>query len=247
VLGSLGRYAEASHLFDEASQFGRRFGVRPPLARATSMAGGYHLAVFDFDGARALQREAREIAQSVGFVPTIISAGIDLLLIGARTRDPGSVEELLQQTSDDAARTPGWHEWLWRLRLCQVRAELALARGEHESAGQEATQSIEQSRARRRPKYEALGLITRAHAMHSIGRTRDAIADVQRAATVARAVGDPALILQAIVASIAIDGNDELLAEALALIARISDALPDTIRPSFQRSEPVRQIRRFAV
>jgi hypothetical protein len=31
------------------------------------------------------------------------------------------------------------------------------------------------------------------------------------------------------------------------LIARISDALPDTMRLSFDRSEPVQQVRRFVV
>jgi tetratricopeptide (TPR) repeat protein len=247
VLGSVGRYADAGRVFDEVREFGRRFGVLPPLARATAMAAGHHLGVFDFDGARVLQLEARELARSLGFAPTIVSASIDLLLIAARTHDPGSAEQLLQQTSEDAARMPGWHGWLWSLRLCQVRAELALARDEYESAVQEATQSIDRSRARGRPKYEALGLITRAHAMQRVGRTQHAIADLRRAATVARGVGDPALLLQAIAASIAIEADDALLTEAQALIARISDALPNTMRLSFDRSEPVQQVRRFVV
>ena len=243
VLGSVGRYAEASRIFNEARAFGRRFGVLPPLARATSMAGGHHLAVFDFDGARALQLEAREIARSVGFAPTIVSAGIDLLLIAARTFDPGSVEDLLQRTSEEAARTPGWHEWLWRLRLCQARAELALAREEHPAAVQFATESLDQSRARKRPKYEALGLITRARALQRLGRTRDAVPDAQRAMTVARNLDDPALLLQAIGVAIAIEGDDALVTEARALCDVISTALPDDpMRLQFQRSEPVRQI-----
>jgi len=83
--------------------------------------------------------------------------------------------------------------------------------------------------------------------MQSVGRTQDAIADLRRAATLARGVGDPALLLQAIAASIAIDADDALLTEAQALIARISDALPDTMRLSFDRSEPVQQVRRFVV
>jgi hypothetical protein len=141
------------------------------------MQAGLHLSVFDLVGAEALQREARELAQSLDFAPTIVSAGIDLLLTFARRHDPGSGETLLRETTVAAATTPGWHEWLWRLRLCQVRAELALARGTFDTAVVEASEGIEQSRARRRPKYEALGLITRAHALNALGRTREAIDD----------------------------------------------------------------------
>jgi tetratricopeptide (TPR) repeat protein len=245
ILGSVGRYAEAAKLFDEAGQFGRKYGVRPLLARATAMAAGFHLSMFDFEEAAALGFEARELGRSAGYAPSVVSAGIDLLLSFARRHDPGSAEALLQETAAAAATTPGWHQWLWQLRLCQARAELALARGAFDVAVVDASEGINRSQVRGRPKYQTLGLITRAHALRGLGRIPDAIADARSAVIVARRTADPALLLQALDAQLSLDGDDASSAEALALDVRISCELPnETIRQRFTESEVVQRVRR---
>ncbi|PYS19751.1 MAG: hypothetical protein DMG11_31250, partial [Acidobacteria bacterium] len=204
------------------------------------------LSVFDFDGAVGLQSEALELAESVGFTPTVVSASIDLLLMHARQHEPGRAESLLIKTVDQVANTPAWHEWLWKLRLAQTRAELALARGDLELAAAEAREGSIQSREKRRPKYEALGLMTAAAALHGLGRTRDAIADARRGVTVARQTADPALLLQAIDTLLTLDGDDPLAAEARALSDHILAALPDeTMRRRFTKSETVQRILRL--
>src|SRR5258707_397897 len=147
--------------------------------------------LISFEGAEALQSEACELARGVDFVPPIVSAGIDSLLTFARLHDPGRAERLLEETAAAAASTAGWHQWLWQLRLTQARAELALARDAGDEAVPTATHSIEQSRARGRPKYETLGLITRASGLHTLARTRDAIANAKNAVSVADRTGDP--------------------------------------------------------
>lgn len=161
------------------------------------MRSGVHLSVFDFAGADALQREARDLAQRFSFPPSYISAGIDMLLTCARRGDPGAAEALLQETADAAGRTPGWHEWLWQLRLGQARAELALARDDVQTAVAEATVGIANCHALKRPKYEALALITRARALNRLGRTPEAIADARQAVALAGAMHDPAVQLVA--------------------------------------------------
>jgi hypothetical protein len=245
-LGGVGRYAEAAKAFEQVRQFGRKYGLLPPLARAIAMAAGFHVSAFDYEGAEALQTEARELAASVGFAPTLVSAGIDMLLTYARRHEPGRAETLLRTTADLAANTPGWHDWLWRLRLAQTRAELALARGDMDLALAEAREGSFQSRARRRTKYEALGLITSATALHRLGRTLEGITDARHALAVARRTSDPALILQAIDTLLALDGDDQLAAEARALNGRILAALPDeTMRRRFTQSEVVQRILRL--
>jgi DNA-binding winged helix-turn-helix (wHTH) protein len=245
-LGSVGRYAEAATVFDEVRQFGHRYGVLPLLARATSMVAGLHLNVFDVRGTEALALEARELARSADYAPTVVSAGIDLLLAFARGRELSSADALLTETVAAVATAPGWHEWLWRLRLCQVRAELALARGTYAVAVEEAGEGIRQSRAKGRPKYEALGLIARAHALHGVGRTHDAIEDARAGVKVARGTADPALLLLALDAVLALDGDDASSAEARGLEAVISAALPDqTTRQRFSESEVVQRLRRL--
>jgi hypothetical protein len=214
------------------------------LARATAVAAGLHLTLFDFEGAEALQSEACELARGVGFVPTIVGAGIDTLLTFARRHEPGRAERLLEETAAAAASTAGWHQWLWQLRLTQARAELALARDAFDEVIATATDSIEQSRARGRPKYEALGLITRAHSLRALARTRDAIADAKTAVRVADRTGDPALLLLALDALIGLDGTDELATRAGAVTDCIYECLPNEgMRRCFSESEVMRRIR----
>ena len=243
-LAAVGRYAEATEAFREARSFDRKYGAIPMLARATAMAAGLHLILFDFEGAEALQSEACELARGVGFVPPIVSAGIDSLLTFARLHEPGRAERLLKETAAAAASTAGWHQWLWQIRLTQAKAELALARDAVDEAIATATDSIEQSRARGRPKYEALGLITRARGLHARARTRDAIADAKTAVSVADRTGDPALLLLALDALIGLDGTDELANRARAVTDCIYDGMPDEVmRRCFTESEVMRRIR----
>jgi DNA-binding winged helix-turn-helix (wHTH) protein/tetratricopeptide (TPR) repeat protein len=245
-LAAAGRYTEATQAFHEARSFGRKYGAIPMLARATAMAAGLHLTLFDFESAEALQSEACELARGVGFVPPIVSAGIDSLLTFARRHDPGRAERLLEETAAAAASTAGWHQWLWQLRLTQARAELALDRDAFDEAIVTATDSIEQSRARGRPKYEALGLITRARGLHALTKTRAAIADAKTAVSVADRTGDPALLVLTLDALIGLDGTDELATRARAVIDGIDESLPDEgMRQCFVESEVVRRIRVF--
>jgi tetratricopeptide (TPR) repeat protein len=242
-LSAVGRYQEAHGVFEEVREFGRKYGVVPALARALAMRSGVHLSVFDFEGADALQREARDLAQRVSFPPSFISAGIDMLLTCARRGNPGAAESLLRETTDAAAGTPGWHEWLWRLRLCQARAELALAREDFETAVAEATAGIADCHAQKRPKYEALALITRARALNRLGRTPAATADARQAVAVAGAMHDPAVQLVAVDALLALDGNDELARDARAIVDHIHAALPETMRRRFDDADVVRRIK----
>jgi tetratricopeptide (TPR) repeat protein/predicted Ser/Thr protein kinase len=245
-LTALGRYSEAARVFAKAQEFGRRYGALPLLARANSMSAGIHLSLGDLDGAEKIQTEARELARSVNFPPTIVSPGIDLLLIAARRQDPGSATSLFDETVAAAQRTPGWHGWLWELRLGQVRAELACARGEWQAGEAHATDTINMCRRYTRPKYEVLALLTRAEARHRLGRTRDAIVDARGAVTVARDTHDPALLLHAVDVLLLLDGSNDLAVEAKGLVTRIREELPDSpLKLRFAESDLVARISRL--
>ena len=226
-LAAVGRYVDAIGVFSRAQEFGRKYGVLPMLARVTSMSAGFRLSLGDLDGGEAIAHEARDLARRVNFPPSIVSPGIDLLLIAARRGEPGRVEQLFEDTLAATKKTPGWHGWLWDLRMCQVRAELAFARGEWETARLEAHECIGQSRKTGRRKYEALGLMIRARALQKLGRTQEAILDSRLAVNVARSTDDPALLLQALDLLLQLDGDDGLAAEAKGTHRSIVDALPE--------------------
>jgi tetratricopeptide (TPR) repeat protein/predicted Ser/Thr protein kinase len=244
-LGAIGRYRDAARTFEEARAFGRKYGVLPPLARATSMSGGFHVSVFDLDGAESIHTEARELARSLSFMPTIVSSGIDLLFVHVRRNDPGRAQVLLPEVETAAAATPGWHDWLWQGRLKQVRAELALACGDANLALDRAQDTVEFCRAKGRVKYQALAHITAARALRALSRTQEAIAHARDALAIARPISDPALLLWALNVLLMLDGDDGFAREARTLIDAIRIELPDEpMQRRFAKSDLVQFVPR---
>jgi tetratricopeptide (TPR) repeat protein len=235
-LSGAGRFDEALRVFDEARAFGRTCGALPLLARATSMSVAPLLSLGDLDGAMARAFDARELAHRVAFEPPLVSAGIDLLMIFARRQDPGRAETLLDESAQAVQRASGWHAWKWDMRLSQARAELACARGAWGDAVRAATHVIDRSRSRHRPKYEALGLVTRARAARRLG-TRSAVEDARAAVDACRRLADPAVLLDCLIELLELDGTDALLDEARRTAQKIVQAVSDeTLRSAFLAS-----------
>jgi ATP/maltotriose-dependent transcriptional regulator MalT len=233
-----GMYESAAAAFGEAREFGRKSGAYPLLARATSMAAGWRSDVFDFKTAETLQQEAREIAREARFIPSLASAGIDLLLTYARQHDPERAEALLRDVEDAVAKARGWHEWLFKMRLAQARAEIALAGEDWTAATDFATSALQQSRAAARGKYEAAALSARSQALWAQKRVRDARRDARAAWAIARRFGDPALLVRTIALLLPIVGDDDTaLQEARSAAGRIREALPSDARQAFDGSE----------
>ncbi len=239
-LAGTGQYAEAMHAFDEARRMGREYGAETLLARAIACSAGVHLELFDFAGAEARSQEARDLARLMNFTPPVVSAGVDLLMNFARRGEVGRAAHLVDEVAAGIERAAGFHGWLWRLRLAQARAEMALAREDWAEALRWADVAIEQSRARGRVKYQVLSLITRAQTLIALDRTKEAIADLGTAVALARTVGDPALLLRAVTGLLAVDGDDALAAEGRAVFRRIAEAIPDAdMRLRFETAEPL--------
>ena len=242
ALAGTGAYEEAAGIFGESARFGREYGIGPFLARSIAMSAGFHLDVFDFEGHLAGVDEACEVARSVNFVPPLISATIDKMLNLARRGDVGGAERLESEVASAVERAGSWHAWLWALRMAQTHAEIALARGDADSAIDLASASLDHASGRR-PKYEVLALITRAAALSRLGRTSAAIADLEHAVAQARGVADPALFVRATSALLSLDGNDGRAREARGAAASILAHLPlPSMRERFLAAEPVQAI-----
>jgi hypothetical protein len=89
--------------------------------------------------------------------------------------------------------------------------------------------------------------VTRARALHGRGQTHDAIVDMGVAVQLARRTADPALLLVALEALLALDGTDALAAEGLSIATQIRDALPDdTMRRRFDESEVMQRMAKLS-
>jgi tetratricopeptide (TPR) repeat protein len=247
ALAGQGKYAEAEQVFAEAQRYCREFEIWPMLARALVMSSGYHYDVFDFAGHAAIVQEGHELARTTNVRQPIVSGHIDLLFNSIQCGDVGRAEQIVNDVAETVANAAGNHGWLWRLRLAQAQAELALARGDWEKALRLADAAIAQSQAHGRVKYHVFGLGTRASALAALGRKREAIADARRGVDLIRPIQAPALFVRAAAGLLALEGDDALLAEGRDAIQRTSAALTsDLMRERFEAAEPVRLIVRFS-
>jgi DNA-binding SARP family transcriptional activator len=237
---SAGRFDEALAVFAEARRFGEEHELHAGLPRAVAMSAGFHLDLFDYAGAQAIQEEARERGRE-HFPPSAVSAGIDLLFNFVRRGDVGSAEPMVDLLGDEVASGGGWHGWLWHLRFTQLRAELALARGELQEAVDLARESLRLSRAKSRTKYEVHALLTMARALQEQGRTGAALQQAGKARVRATALASPALQVVAAATSMTIEPDEAAAADGAAAVRTVLDGLSDPLlRDRFLAAEPVR-------
>ena len=174
-----------------------------------------------------------------------VSAGLDLLFNFARRQEPEDAEKLIAEVATTVEEAYGSHGWLWRLRLAQARAEIALARGRWEESLRLVEIALRQSRDWGRIKYKVLGLKTRGQALGSLGRTHEAIVDLRNALDAAHHTGDPSLFLNVAAALLAVEDDPDLAHEAYSTAQGMRAALPnDQMRWIFEGAEPVQQIAR---
>lgn len=243
VLVAIGQYAEAVEVYEEARRLSRKHEVWPLLARTVANLAGFHLEVFDFTRSEALSEEARELARSADFVLAEVSAGIDLLFNFARRNEPERAGKLLTEVAVAVEKAGGSHGWLWRLRLAQAQAELAVARKEWNEALRLTEISITDSHDRGRVKYEILGLKTRGQTLAELGRITEAISVLRNALMLVRPTGDPVLFAQVVAVLLSCDDDKVLAQEAYSTIQRVSTALPgEEMRQTFEAAEPVQKI-----
>ncbi len=244
-LAASGKYDAAASVFEEARRTGREYRIDSLLARALAMSTGYRVDLFDFSGAEELSREARELSRAASFAPAVASAGIDLLFNYVRRGDVGQAEERFGEVAEAVKPAEGFHGWLWRLRLDQVRAELAAARGAWDEALRLSTEAVRRSRMNQRVKYQALALEVRARAHLGLGHGKLGVRDLRAGLALARPTGDPALFLRLAAPLLTFDGDDALASEATRAMDRVLATLPDgPIRQAFlaaERLQPVRQ------
>jgi tetratricopeptide (TPR) repeat protein len=142
-------------------------------------------------------------------------------------------------------KSTAWHGWLWGLRLAEALAEPALARGDWDETLEWASRAIEQCQRTGRVEYEALGLTTRAQALAVLGRTVEALADLERALGIARQMGDPALFLRTASVLLRVRETEAIAVEASFAAERIATAISDdAVLRSFRSAEQVRTVLR---
>jgi len=227
VLTGQGEYAQALETFQAARDYGEEHDVKAFLARALAMEAGLYLELYDYRRAEETALEARAVARAANFPGSATNAAIDLMINYARRGDFYLADQYIRQVEQVIPKTYGSHRWLFELRFAYARAELALARLRWQSALELADAALAQSRARGRGKYEALALVTRAHARAALQDPAAARRALQDALTLARRDGNPSLLLHVACPLFHLAPSDALYAEIRAAKQRVHAQLPD--------------------
>ena len=208
-----------------------------------SIIGGLRMELYDLDGALAFAEEARAAGQALAFPPALVSASLDALFIYLRRGDAPAARALLPSVADAVGRGTGWHGWLWTLRFAAAKAELALVDARPDEALAAVAPLLSQDPRRYRPKYHTLGLEISACARVARGEEEAALADLDRAADLARGHENPLMLLRPLVARLALGEDAAVRAEARGLVERIEPAVAEgEVGRAVLASEPVRRV-----
>jgi DNA-binding CsgD family transcriptional regulator/tetratricopeptide (TPR) repeat protein len=244
ALAASGRFREALAAFDTgraaAAVYGPGAGTL--LAGAVARTTVVPMETYDYDRAEAVAEEARDLGRASNSLLTVISEGIDLMNIATARGNLGRAHELASEVEANLDRGGSAHEILWRMRLADAKARLALTRDQPREALGFADDALERAREMGRPKYESRALASRGTALTRMGRKRDGLAELRQAVEVARPVGDPSMLLRAAAAHLAVEPDEALARDARAAADLMLANLPAEMVATFQAAEPVRLV-----
>jgi len=237
--GSLGHMGEAERSIEEAIAVARLHRLDPYLARATSMAAGLAFDAFDLDRAEQRSASALEIARAAAFVPGIMMSSIDRARFALHRGRLDEVTEFLANAESIVPRS-GSHAPLGALRSRTVRAEYALARGDHEEALRIADEAIALSGPLMRRKYEVYGRIARASAFAGLGRNSDSRDELSRAIELIDGLNHPSLFVRAFVQVPIAAADPALRTRAREAVRRMASSFEGDARTNFEATPMVR-------
>jgi tetratricopeptide (TPR) repeat protein len=182
ALTGLSRHEEALDWFQRGTTLGRERELVPRgTSRIVNMWAGTLRELGDLRAARELNEQAREMAREAEFAGAQLAAEVDLLFADLLEGELGTAERKLPELLEAAARTHGWHQWLWADRLAVARAEIYLGRDEWEKAAEAAQEAVNVSLGPGRLKYACRSRSALGRALAGMGRADEAIEPLRQA------------------------------------------------------------------
>ena len=189
-LVGLSRHEEAFEWFERAVSLGREWEHLPRFtARSLNMLAGTRREIGDFQASRDASEEALDGATRAGFPGAQVSARIDLAVLDLLQGELGRVEAALPGLFEAAEGTKGWHQWLWTMRLAELRARLALAAGRPEDATTMAQEAVALALRPGRVKYACWSRLVLGRALLELGHPAESERAFREAAADAESLG----------------------------------------------------------
>jgi class 3 adenylate cyclase/tetratricopeptide (TPR) repeat protein len=189
TLAGLGRYQEALEASESAIAAAQRLG------RPANVVINYSTLIlreiFALDEARERSQMVADRLGPSDFNMPWMNARADLIASELLLGEFGTVEQLWPGAWDDAQDVQAWEHWLVSGRLAVARAQLELGAGDLDEAVTWSRRALEMASSGGRPKYEAIALIALGQTLIRQGLAEDAVTELERAVTIADALGSP--------------------------------------------------------
>jgi len=184
--GGRGAYEAAFAAFNRSQELAKTVDDRTFIAQTPNMLGWLHQQLCNYEQAQGFNQESLELAQRWGKTPVEISALINLVLDTLHLGDPeralADLEIIQTRITHEAI---GFHAWRWRLRLLHTRGLCRLALAEPEEALLLAKEGLSLARTAAAQKYVALNHELKGAALADLGKTGEAMAELERAISLA--------------------------------------------------------------
>ncbi|HET8631311.1 MAG TPA: AAA family ATPase [Thermomicrobiales bacterium] len=193
-LGNRGRYEDALATLHGAFRLAEEGGDRYFLPRLPNTIGWVYSELGDLGQAEEWNRRSIALARETGWLEAeanaLVNLGGDALRAGQRAR----ARELFQQAAALIDRD-AWFTWRYRMRLLVGLGELALSEGVPERALTFAQQALAVADPTGSRKHAGRARLLRGRAMLAAGAPpAEALAQLERARSLARAAGHPPLL-----------------------------------------------------
>jgi len=251
ALAAMGRYEEAVGIFDAKIALGRELG-RPVrvLLNYSTMA---YRDLYDLAEARRRSEESLEQRGWSSFNMPWMNAATDLLQTELLGGEFGAAEVRWGGLWDDVRRSTAWERWFLGGKLAAARAEIALHVEGAEAAADWAQKAIDMALPVGRLKYETVARVILAEALLAMGRTEEAVAELQTAVREADGLGSPpsrwksrAALGRALNAMGRDDEAERAFREASDVIQEVAGSLSPERAASFRNAAPILEVLRSA-
>lgn len=247
-LGAAGRYARALEVLDPLVDAEGTPATRVISCLAASTVASIHRQL----GRHAVAQEYDQIAlrasgdTAEGRFDAVLGLAADAVGLG----DAGTATARLDEAAALLGDRADW--WRQRVRLCWVRAEVALLTGDPQAAAAAAHDAIDLAERSGAPRHVAKGLLFLGVAQVQAGAAHDAALTLRRGALLAESLGALPLqwpvraVLGALVADTDPTESGRCLAAARTAVDAIAAELPPDLRAEWLARADVAALREGA-
>jgi class 3 adenylate cyclase/tetratricopeptide (TPR) repeat protein len=246
-LAALGLYEQAIATVDRTIALGRELGR--PVGVVLNYSTLPLRDVYDLEEARARTEEAVGHRTWSGFQMPRLNSLVDLLATDLLAGEVGPAQARWNSVWEEVRQGRSWQRWLLGGKMVALRAEIELRTDNVDDAVEWGRRAVDMARSTRRRKYETVSRLLLGRALLALGRTEEALAELQTAVSDADELRGPpgrwrarAALGSALYAKGDDGGAEAAFREAAAVIRDVAAGLSEPRAARFLAADEIRSV-----